>query len=119
MIERPAGPHSQVSAQFKAAGQSAGVGFDVWIDQDKYTPALRAETSLPPNQLEPLLKRMVGAQSARFRSSSGDERCHRHYTWAWTGSTFMLAHDSIAPLCRGLPQGGYPLQLFTASESAQ
>ncbi len=55
---------------------------------------------------------------ASYEKGRGIFDCGAGYQWGWTGKGFALTHAWSAPLCRGMPAGGYDLRTFTADTAA-
>jgi hypothetical protein len=55
-----------------------------------------------------------GVMSA-YMKGRGLADCVTSMSWTWTGAQFALTEASSAPLCRGIPGGGFGLRTWTAT----
>jgi len=92
-------------------------GSGLWLANTKPPyAAKRLEVPLPGGDATDYVMNasFTDGQLASYEKGRGVFDCGAGYHWAWTGKGFALADAWSAPLCRGMPAGGYDLRTFTS-----
>jgi hypothetical protein len=92
---------------------------DVWIVADKPPYAARRPAFESHGAVDPL----AGTTNASFDGQQLQTTfkgraaydCGSIASWTWTGRAFVLAEAREAPLCRGLPAGGFSVRTWTSA----
>lgn len=92
-------------------------GSGVWLANSKPPyAAKRLELPLPQGKISDYVMNLsvTDGRFASYEKGRGVNDCGVGYDWAWTAKGFALTGAWSAPLCRGMPGGGYSLRTFTA-----
>nr|WP_315464964.1 DUF1176 domain-containing protein [uncultured Rhodoferax sp.] len=92
-------------------------GSGVWLANSKPPyAAKRLELPLPQGKASDYVMNLsvTDGRFASYEKGRGVNDCGVGYDWVWTTKGFVLTGAWSAPLCRGMPGGGYSLRTFTA-----
>jgi len=92
-------------------------GSGLWLANSKPPyAAKRLEVPIPGGEATDYVMNasFTNGVLASYEKGRGVFDCGAGYQWVWTGKAFALTHAWSAPLCRGMPAGGYDLRTFTA-----
>jgi hypothetical protein len=92
-------------------------GHGIWLANNKPPyAAKRLDLPLPEGESTDYVMNasLDDGRLSSYSKGRGINDCGVSFEWAWTGKGFALVDASSAPLCRGLPGGGYSLRTWTA-----
>jgi Protein of unknown function (DUF1176) len=111
--------NTQVLVMRECSRGAYQTGSALWLANRKAPHAPQA-LMLPTPSGEPLdlvmNAHLEGGILSSWSKGRGINDCGQEMTWGWNGKQFALIGASTAPLCRGLPMGGFMLSIWQAKE---